>query len=243
MWVLGRNGSFIQIEYLPCGAELCGGMRRCRGGYLAVMSARTRSRWRTIGQRYHAEAYQAALPGPALPGPALPGASATRTQRYQDQRYQDQRYEVRRPGPGDPAYGLPPLRKARFRRTRRLFRRRSVRVVSAVVARLPRLGDVLRRPGGLQEQRPGRVREPRGMGQGPLPRPGRDVRRVAVLQPAAQGRQAVVLARRAERRGGHPGQDQAKASRKAFVPDIPATLKSLAATPVPARASGAWWRR
>ena len=30
---------------------------------------------------------------------------------------------------------------------------------------------------------------------------------------------------------------------KAFVPDIPATLKSLATTPVPAKASGAWWRR
>jgi Phosphodiester glycosidase len=59
-------------------------------------------------------------------------------QRYDEQREwydgQRERYEVPRPGPGDPAYGQPPLRKARFRRTRRLFRRRSVRVVSAVVA-------------------------------------------------------------------------------------------------------------
>jgi len=54
--------------------------------------------------------------------------------RYRDQRYQEQRYEVRRPGPVDPAYGVPPLRKTRFRRTRRIFRRRSVRVVSALVA-------------------------------------------------------------------------------------------------------------
>ena len=50
---------------------------------------------------------------------------------YEDQ---SERHEARRPGPGDPAYGLPPLRKARFSRTRRLFRRRSVRVVSVVAA-------------------------------------------------------------------------------------------------------------
>ena len=59
-------------------------------------------------------------------------------ERYDEQRERydgpRERYEVPRPGPGDPAYGHPPLRKARFRRTRRLFRRRSVRVVSAVVA-------------------------------------------------------------------------------------------------------------
>ncbi|HEX9041113.1 MAG TPA: hypothetical protein VF838_08800 [Trebonia sp.] len=53
---------------------------------------------------------------------------------YPDRRYEDRPYEVRRPGPGDPAYGLPPLRKTRFRRTRRFFRHTSVRVVSAVVA-------------------------------------------------------------------------------------------------------------
>ena len=71
---------------------------------------------------------------------------------------------------------------------------------------LPPRCHVLRWPGGVQEQWPGCVGEPRGMGQGPLPRPGRDVRRVAVLQPAAEGRQAAVLARRAQRRGGQPGQ-------------------------------------
>jgi hypothetical protein len=54
----------------------------------------------------------------------------------QRERYdgQPERYEVPRPGPGDPAYGDPPRRKARFRRTRRLFRRRSARVVSAILA-------------------------------------------------------------------------------------------------------------
>ena len=73
---------------------------------------------------------------------------------------------------------------------------RSVRVVARAARRVPDLGDVLDRPGGLQEQRPGPRRQPRRMGPRPLPRPGRHVRRVAVLQPAQGRRQAVLLARR-----------------------------------------------
>jgi hypothetical protein len=53
---------------------------------------------------------------------------------YQDQYLGNQGYEVRRPGPGDPAYGSPPRRKVRFRRTRRLFRHPVVRLVSVGVA-------------------------------------------------------------------------------------------------------------
>jgi len=71
------------------------------------------------GQRYYDQRYQ---------------GERYQDQRYRDQRYQDQGYEVRRPGPGDPAFGVPPLRKPRFRRTRRMFRRPSVRIVSALVA-------------------------------------------------------------------------------------------------------------
>src|ERR1700689_5479333 len=64
--------------------------------------------------------------------------------------FDDQRDQVPGQEPGDPAPsclptdgipidgvppdGVPPGRKVRFRRTRRLFRRRSVRVVSAAVA-------------------------------------------------------------------------------------------------------------
>jgi len=53
-------------------------------------------------------------------------------------RFGDERYQG--PGPGGPALfepppeGAPPPRKVRFRRTRRLFRRRPVRIVSALVA-------------------------------------------------------------------------------------------------------------
>ncbi len=91
------------------------------------------------GQRYHDGRYQGERyqdPRYQDPRYRAPRYQGERYQdpRYQDQRYQDQRYEVRRPGPGDPAFGVPPLRKTRFRRTRRLFRRRSVRVVSALVA-------------------------------------------------------------------------------------------------------------
>ena len=58
--------------------------------------------------------------------------------RYQDG-FDDQRYEVPGQGSGGPAPGpspqdAPPTRKVRFRRTRRLFRRRSVRIGSAVIA-------------------------------------------------------------------------------------------------------------
>ena len=141
------------------------------------------------------------------------GGGQGNMRRYEEpQRFGDQRYEVPGQGPGGPALldetsaDVVPARKVRLRRTRRFFRRRSVRVVSALVGAVPRLRDVLRRAGGVQEQRPGRVREPGGVGQGPLPRPGRDVRRVGVLQPAAEGRQAVVLPRRAERRGAQPRQ-------------------------------------
>jgi hypothetical protein len=66
--------------------------------------------------------------------------------RYEDPRYfegpgfDDERYRMPGQGPGGPAtpgepsQDAPPPRKVRFRRTRKFFRRRSVRVVSAVVA-------------------------------------------------------------------------------------------------------------
>jgi hypothetical protein len=61
--------------------------------------------------------------------------------RYEDpRRFDDQRYQGPGRWPGgpvlreQPAQDAPPARKVRFRRTRRLFRLRSVRIVSAVVA-------------------------------------------------------------------------------------------------------------
>jgi hypothetical protein len=61
--------------------------------------------------------------------------------RYEDpRRFDDQRYQGPGQWPGgpvlreQPAQDAPPARKVRFRRTRRLFRLRSVRIVSAVVA-------------------------------------------------------------------------------------------------------------
>ena len=62
---------------------------------------------------------------------------------YENPQYSDdQRYQVPGQGPGGPALDgqpspeVPPARKVRFRRTRRLFRLRSVRIVSAVLALL-----------------------------------------------------------------------------------------------------------
>jgi hypothetical protein len=97
------------------------------------------------GQRRPHEGQGPGYNGQGPTGPAGPSRYDGQRQRYDEQRewYDEQpgryggqreRYEVPRPGPGDPAYGNPPARKARFRRTRRLFRRRSVRVVSAVLA-------------------------------------------------------------------------------------------------------------
>ena len=128
-------------------------------------------------QRFDDQRYQ--LPGQGPGGPALPGAAVAGRPAAPEG-----------PVPPDSPVLPPSFRPHRQRRDRAL----------------PPLCHVLRWPGGVQEQWPGCVGEPRGMGQGPLPRPGRDVRRVAVLQPAAEGRQAVVLARRAQRRGGQPGQ-------------------------------------
>ena len=183
-----------------------------------------------------------AYDGPALPRTSATRASATRTsvtrtsaikmsatrmQRYQDQRRQDQRYEVRRPGPGDPAYGLPPLRKTRFRRTRRLFRRRSVRVVSAVVAVFLvwvtfSVGQAAFKNNG-QGVSANVAEWARDHYLGPVVTFGEWLS----YKPPPKGGKPSFSLRRAERRGGHPGQDRAGKS-KAFVPDIPATLKSLA---------------
>jgi hypothetical protein len=69
------------------------------------------------------------------------GGAQGNMRRYEEpQRYDDQGYEVPGQGPGGPALfeqspeDAPPPRKVRFSRTRRLFRRCSVRIVSALVA-------------------------------------------------------------------------------------------------------------
>jgi hypothetical protein len=70
------------------------------------------------------------------------GRARGNMRQYENPQYSDdQRYQVPGQGSGGPAFDgqpspdvPPPARKVRFRRTRRLFRLRSVRIVSAVVA-------------------------------------------------------------------------------------------------------------
>ena len=155
---------------------------------------------------------------------------------YEDQQgYDDQRYQVPGRGPGGPALpgqsaGDPPRsRKVRFRRTRRLFRLRSVRVVSAVVALflvwlMFSVGQAAFKNNGqgvsanLAEWARDHYLGPvvtfgEWLSYNPPPKGGKPSFSLAV--PSGE---AVT-----------PGKATAK---KGFAPDIPATLKSLAGTPI-----------
>jgi hypothetical protein len=155
-------------------------------------------------------------------------------QRYDEQRewYDEQRerYEVPRPGPGDPAYGHPPLRKARFRRTRRLFRRRSVRVVSAVVALflvwvMFSVGQAAFRNNG-QGVSANLAEWARDHYLGPVVTFGEWL---SYKPPPKGGKPSFSLAVPSGE-AVTPAKTGAKS--KAFVPDIPGTLRSLAGTPI-----------
>ena len=157
-------------------------------------------------------------------------------QRYQEQRYQEPSYEVRRPGPGDPAYGLAPLRKARFRRTRRLLRRRSFRVVSAVVAIF--LVWVMFSVGQAAVKNNGQgvsanlAEWARDHYLGPVVTFGEWV---SYNPPAKGGKPSFSLTVPSGEAvtpvNGSTGKGSTGKS-KAFVPDIPATLTSLAGSPI-----------
>jgi hypothetical protein len=154
---------------------------------------------------------------------------------YEDQRgqYEDQRvgYEARRPGPGDPAYGLPPLRKTRFRRTRRLFRYRAVRAISVVVAvflawAMVSLGQATFKNTG-QSQMANAAEWFRDHGFGPLVTFGEWL---SYNPPPKGGKPSFSLAVPSGE-AVTPAKTGGKA-KNAFVPDVPATLKSLADSPI-----------
>ena len=163
-------------------------------------------------------------------------------QRYDDQRYDqgydDRGYEVPGQGPGGPALfeqspeDAPPPRKVRFRRTRRLFRRRSVRIVSAVIALF--LVFVMFSAGQAAFKNNGQgvtanlaewardhylgpvVTFGEWLSYNPPPKGGKPSFSLAVPSGEAVS-------------SGKPAKTKAK---DAFVPDIPATLKSLAGSPI-----------
>ena len=184
-------------------------------------------------------------PGPP-PGPGQgQGYDNQPTQTFNYQRggaaYQgngDRGYEVPGRGPGGPALfeqspeDAPPPRKVRFRRTRRLSRRRSVRIMSALVALF--LVFVMFSAGQTAFKNNGQgftanlaewardhylgpvVTFGEWLSYNPPPKGGKPSFSLAVPSGEAVS-------------SGKPAKTKAK---DAFVPDVPATLKSLAGSPI-----------
>jgi hypothetical protein len=167
------------------------------------------------------------------------GGGQGNTRQYEDpQRFDDQRYQGPGQGPGGPALteppsqDAPPPRKVRFRRTRRLFRRTSVRIVSAVVALF--LVFVMFSAGKAAFQNNGQgvsanlaewardhylgpvVTFGEWLSYNPPPKGGKPSFSLAVPSGEALS-------------SSKPAKTKAK---DAFVPDIPATLKSLAGSSI-----------
>src|SRR3984957_11483820 len=144
-------------------------------------------------------------------------------------------YRVPRPGPGDLAYDFPPVRKVRFRRTRRLSRRRSVRVVSAVVALcfvwlMFSVGQAAVKNNG-QGVSANLAEWARDHDLGPVVTFGEWL---SYNPPPKGGKPSFSLAV-----PSGEAVTPAKAGKsKAFVPDIPATLTSLAGTPIAGEGQG-----
>ena len=159
--------------------------------------------------------------------------------RYEDpQRYDDQRYQVLQQGPGglalpgEPSRDAPPARRVRFRRTRRFIRRRTVRVVSAVVALF--LVFVMFSAGQAAFKNNGQgftanlAEWARDHYLGPVVTFGEWV---SYNPPPKGGKPSFSLAVPSGEAvsAGRPAKTK---SRNAFTPDIPATLKSLAGSPI-----------
>jgi hypothetical protein len=160
--------------------------------------------------------------------------------RYEDpQRSDDQRYQARGQGPGGPALpeqqptqGAPPARKVRFRRTRGMFRRRSVRIVSALVALF--LVFVMFSAGQTAFKNNGQgftanlAEWARDHYLGPVVTFGEWL---SYNPPQKGGKPSFSLAVPSGEAvsSGKPAKTKAK---NAFVPDVPATLKSLAGSPI-----------
>jgi Phosphodiester glycosidase len=168
------------------------------------------------------------------------GGGQGHTRQYEDpQRFGNQRYQGPGQGPGGPAFteqpaqDEPPARKVRFRRTRRLFRRRSVRIVSALVALF--LVFVMFSAGQAAFKNNGQgvsanlaewardhylgpvVTFGEWLSYNPPPKGGKPSFSLAV--PSGEGVSPSKPAKTAK-------------AKNAFVPDIPATLKSLAGSSI-----------
>jgi hypothetical protein len=150
-------------------------------------------------------------------------------------------------GPGDPALlerppgNLPPRRKVRFRRTRRLFRRRSVRIISAAVGLF--FVWVLFSVGQAAFQNNGEgvsanvaewarhhylgsvVTFGEWLSYNPPPKGGKPSFSLAV--PSGEA-----LTQSQAPKDKTPTDKVKNTTKPAFVPDIPATLKSLAGAPI-----------
>ena len=167
------------------------------------------------------------------------GRSRGNMRQYENpQRSDDRRYQGPGQGPGGPALpGQPspdaqPPRKVRFRRTRRLFRLRSVRVISGVLVLLLvwltfSVGQAAFKNNGqglsanLAEWARDHYLGPvvtfgEWLSYNPPPKGGKPSFSLAV--PSGE---AVT-----------PGKPATGTSKKTFAPDIPATLKSLAGAPI-----------
>ena len=156
--------------------------------------------------------------------------------RYEDpQGYDDQRYQqVPGQGPGGPALDEtsldgPLARKVRFRRTRRLFRLRSVRIVSAVVALFLvwvtfSFGQAAFKNNG-QGFAANAAEWARDHGLGPVVTFGEWL---SYNPPPKGGKPSFSLAVPSGE-AVSPSKPAKGKAKNAFVPDIPATLKSLAA--------------
>jgi len=157
---------------------------------------------------------------------------------YDDQRYDDQRYQQPGQGPGGPARpgqqspDGPPARKVRFRRTRKLFRLRSVRIVSAVLALFLvwvtfSFGQAAFKNNG-QGFAANAAEWARDHGLGPVVTFGEWL---SYNPPAKGGKPSFSLAVPSGE-AVTPGKPAKGKTKNAFVPDIPATLKSLAGSPI-----------
>jgi hypothetical protein len=158
--------------------------------------------------------------------------------REDPQRYGDQRYQIPGPGgpalPGQPPQDAPPTRKrkVRFRRTRRLFRYRFVRATSVVVAlflvwAMISLGQATFRNTG-QGQLANAAEWFRDHGFGPVVTFGEWL---SYNPPPKGGKPSFSLAVPSGE-ALSPGKPAKTKAKNAFVPDIPATLKSLAGSPI-----------
>ena len=160
--------------------------------------------------------------------------------RYEDpQRFDDERFQVPGQGPGGPAFpGQQPtqdeqrLRKVRLRRTRRFFRRRSVRIVSALVALF--LIFVMFSAGQAAFKNNGQgmsanlAEWARDHYLGPVVTFGEWV---SYNPPPKGGKPSFSLAVPSGE-AVSPSKAAKSKAKNAFVPDIPATLKSLAGSSI-----------